>query len=44
MSRVKSLITLRGGKVFEKHIADPRKTIKDLISENKEKSVDLLTL
>ena len=43
MSQVKSVITLRGGKVVEKHIVDPRKTSKDFISENMEESVEPLT-
>ena len=42
MSQVKSVITLRGGNVFEKHIVDPRETSKDSISENKEESVEPL--
>ena len=42
MSQVKSVITLRGGKVVEKHIVDPRETSKDSISENREESVKLL--
>ena len=43
MSQVKSVITLRGGKVVEKHIVDPRETSKDSISENREESVEPLT-
>ncbi|KAK9181240.1 hypothetical protein WN944_024377 [Citrus x changshan-huyou] len=43
MSQVKSIITLRGGKVVEKHIVDPRETSKDSISENKEEFVEPLT-
>ena len=42
MSQVKSVITLRGGKVVEKHIVDSRETSKDSISENKEQSVEPL--
>ncbi|XP_024033544.1 uncharacterized protein LOC112095670 [Citrus clementina] len=42
MSQIKSVITLRGGKVVEKHIVDPRETSKDSISENKEESVEPL--
>ena len=33
MSQVKSVITIRGGKVVEKHIVDPHETSKDSISE-----------
>lgn len=43
MSQVKSVITLRGGKVVEKHIVDPRETSKDSISENRKESVEPLT-
>ena len=43
MSQVKSVITLHGGKVVEKHIVDPRETSKDSISENKEEFVEPLT-
>ena len=43
MSQVKSVITLRCGKVVEKHIVDPRETSKDSISENREESVEPLT-
>ena len=43
MSQVKSVITLHGGKVVEKHIVDPRETSKDSISENMEESVKPLT-
>ena len=43
MSKVKSVITLRGGKVVEKYIVDPCETIKDSISENREESVEPLT-
>ncbi|KAK9178211.1 hypothetical protein WN943_027401 [Citrus x changshan-huyou] len=43
MSQVKSIITLRGGKVVEKHIVDPRDTSKDSISENKEEYVEPLS-
>ncbi|KAH9781036.1 hypothetical protein KPL71_008306 [Citrus sinensis] len=42
MSQVKSVITLRGGKVVEKHIVDPHETSKDSISENREESVEPL--
>ena len=43
MSEVKSIITIGGGKVVEKHIVDPRETSKDSISENREESVKPLT-
>ncbi|XP_052290035.1 uncharacterized protein LOC127899928 [Citrus sinensis] len=43
MSKVKSVTTLRGGKVVEKHIVDSRETSKDSISENKEESIEPLT-
>ena len=43
MSEVKSIITIGGGKVVEKHIVDPRETSKDSISENREESVEPLT-
>ena len=43
MSQVKSVIILYGGKVVKKHIMDPQKTSKDLISENREESVESLT-
>ena len=42
MSQVKSVITLRGSKVVEKHIVDPRETSKDSISENREESIEPL--
>ena len=42
ISQVKSVITLRGGKVLEKHIFDPRETSKDLISENREEFIEPL--
>ncbi|KAH9679686.1 hypothetical protein KPL71_026227 [Citrus sinensis] len=42
MSQVKSVITLHGGKVVEKHIVDPREISKDSISENREESVEPL--
>ncbi|KAH9658293.1 hypothetical protein KPL70_023432 [Citrus sinensis] len=42
MSQVKSVITLRGGKVVEKHIVDSRETSKDSISENREESIEPL--
>ena len=43
MSQVKSVITLRGGKVVDKHILNPRETSKDSILENREESVEPLT-
>ena len=43
MSQFKSVITLRGVKVVEKHISDPHETSKDSISKNKEGSVKPLT-
>ena len=42
MSQVKSVITVRGGKLVEKHIVDPRETSKDSISENREESIEPL--
>ena len=41
MSQVKSVITLRGGKVAEKYIVDPRETSKDSISENRKESANI---
>ena len=43
MSQVKSVITLRSGKVVKKHILNPRETSKDSLSENREESVEPLT-
>ena len=43
ISQVKSAITLRGGKIIEKHIWDPRKISKDSISKDTEVFVEPLT-
>ena len=43
MSPIKSIITIRGGKVVEKHILDLCEANKDSISESREESVEPLT-
>ena len=42
MSQDKSVITLHGGNVVEKHIPDAREISKDLISQNKKELVEPL--
>ena len=43
MSQVKSVITLCGGKIVEKHIWDQREISKDWISKDREEYVEHLT-
>ena len=43
MSQVKWIISLRGGKVIEKHILDPHEISKESISDSKKEFVKPLT-